>query len=85
MESFRKETVTEVLDNGKSFSLDYRLMVNGEPLHYFLKTITGADNKVIIGVRNVDEQRRRELSNEEKMLTYSRIAGALASRYEVIY
>ena len=85
LESFRKETVTEVLKNGKAFSLDYRLVINGEPQHYFLKTIQGADDMVIIGVRNVDEQRRRELSNEEKMLTYSRIAGALASRYEVIY
>ena len=85
LESFRKETVTEVLENGKSFSLNYRLVINGEPRHYFLKTIKGADDMVVIGVRNVDGQRRRELSNEEKMLTYSRIAGALASRYEVIY
>ena len=85
LESFRKETVTEVLKNGKSFSLNYRLMVDGKPLYYFLKTIKGADDKVIIGVQNVDEQRRRELATEEQMLTYSRIAGALASRYEVIY
>ena len=85
LSSFRKETVTEVLKNGKSFSLNYRLMVGGKPLHYFLKTIKGADNKVIIGVQNVDDQRRREIDAEEQMLTYSRIAGALASRYEVIF
>ena len=85
LEAFRKETVTEVLKNGKSFTLDYRLVIGGEPLHYFLKTIKAADDKVIIGVMNVDEQRRRELANEEQLLTYSRIAGALASRYEVIY
>lgn len=85
LESFRKETVTEVLKNGKSFSINYRLMIDGKPYHYFLKTIRGADNKVIIGVQNVDEQRKREIAAEEQMLTYSRIAGALASRYEVIY
>ena len=83
--AFKKETVTEVLKNGKSFSLNYRLVINGEPLHYSLKTIKGSDDKVIIGVMNVDEQRRRALETEERMLTYSHIAGALASRYEVIY
>ena len=83
--AFKKETVTEVLRNGKSFTIRYRLMVNGEPQHYYLKTIKGTDDKVFIGVRNVDAQRKRELATEEKMLTYSRIAGALASRYEAIY
>ena len=83
--AFKKETVTEVLRNGKSFMINYRLVIDGEPHHYYLKTIKGSDDKVIIGVRNVDEQRRRELATEEKMLTYSRIAEALASRYEFIY
>lgn len=83
--AFKKETVTEVLRNGKSFTINYRLVIDGEPHHYYLKTIKGSDDKVIIGVRNVDEQRRRELATEEKMLTYSRIAEALASRYEFIY
>ena len=77
--AFKKETVTEVLRNGKSFTINYRLVIDGEPHHYYLKTIKGSDDKVIIGVRNVDEQRRRELATEEKMLTYSRIAEALAS------
>ena len=31
LESFRKETVTEVLKNGKSFSINYRLMIDGKP------------------------------------------------------
>ncbi len=83
--AFKKETVTEVLKNGRSFTVKYRLMVDGVPRFHYLKTIKGAEDKIIIGVRNIDAQRRRELANEEKMLTYSRIAGALASRYEVIY
>ena len=66
LNSFRKETATEVLKNGKSFSLNYRLMVDGKPLHYFLKTIKGSDDKVIIAVQNVDEQRRKELEADEK-------------------
>ena len=85
LKAFKKENVTEVLKNGRSFSIRYRLMIDGEPRFYYLKTIKGADDKLIIGVRNIDAQTRRELAAEEKMLTYRRIAGALASRYEVIY
>ena len=85
LNSFRKETVTEVLKNGKSFSLNYRLIVHGETLHYFLKTIRGTDQKVIIGVQNIDAQRKRELVADEERKTYMHIAGALASRYEAIY
>ena len=85
LESFKKEKVIEVLQNGKSFSLNYRLIINGEALHYFLKTIRGTDQKVIIGVQNVDEQRKRELRDNLERTTYQHIAGALASRYEAIY
>ncbi len=62
LESFKKENVIEILTSGKSFSLNYRLMVDGKPLFYYLKTIRGVGNKVIIGVRNVDEQKRKELA-----------------------
>ena len=85
LESFKKDNVIGVLKTGKSFTLNYRLMVDGVPLHYFLKTIKGENDNVVIGVQNIDEQRKREIAAEEQMLTYSRIAGALASRYEVIY
>ena len=85
LNSFKKEYVIEVLKNGKSFNLNYRLVINGEPLHYFLKTIVGNDKNVIIGVQNIDEQRKRELAEDEERITYQHIAGALASRYEAIY
>ncbi|SCW26692.1 diguanylate cyclase (GGDEF) domain-containing protein [Ruminococcaceae bacterium YRB3002] len=83
--SFKKENVTEILKTGRSFSLNYRLMVDGKPLYYSLKTIRGSGQKVIIGVQNVDEQRRRELASDAERITYQHIAGALAGRYEAIY
>lgn len=83
--SFKKEKVTEILKTGKSFSLNYRLMVDGNPLYYYLKTIKGVGNKVIIGVRNVDKQTKREIDAKSQLETYSHIAGALASCFEVIY
>lgn len=88
LSKLRKESMLEAVKNGKSFSVQYRLVINGEPQYYFLKTIrgTGPDNKfIIIGVRNIDAQVRREEEFARESETYSRIAKALASRYEVIY
>ncbi|MBR6093862.1 MAG: GGDEF domain-containing protein [Lachnospiraceae bacterium] len=85
LNSFKKENITRVLEDNTAFSINYRLMINGEPQYYFLKTIRGNDQNVIIGVRNVDEQKRRELDFNREMITYQHIAASLASRYEVIY
>lgn len=86
--TFNRDAVIEAVKNGGSFTLNYRLVINGAPCHYSLKTIrgTGPDDKyIIIGVRNVDAQVKREQAEKEESETYSHIAKALASRYEVIY
>ena len=78
---FRKEKVIDALKNNNSFFINYRLNIDGAPQYYCLKTIRGFDDTIIIGVQNVDEQKRHEYEAE----SYSQIANALASRYEVIY
>lgn len=88
LESFRKENVMAALDGGRSFTLNYRLIKDGVPAYYFLKTIRGKgrDGKhIIIGVQNVDAQVRREKAIVEENRRYSEIAGSLASLFEVIY
>ena len=85
LRAFKKEAVVDALKNGKSFSLNYRLVIDGKPLYYFLKAIRGGDGSIVIGVQNVDEQRRRELAAEERSRTYSEIAQSLASLFEAIY
>ena len=88
LKTFTKDNVYAALNTGKSFSLNYRLVINGQPKYYFLKTIrgTGADSDfIIIGVQNVDEQVRRATADAVEKATYHHIANALASRYEVIY
>ena len=85
IESFKKENVTAILRSGQSFTINYRLMIDGKPYHYVLKTIKGSDNKVIIGVQNVDIMVKTQRAAELERMTYQHIAGALASRYEVIY
>ena len=51
---FRKERVLDALENGKSFSVKYRLIVDGRPQYHLLKTIKGNDDNIIIGVQNED-------------------------------
>ncbi|MEE5993331.1 MAG: GGDEF domain-containing protein [Oscillospiraceae bacterium] len=85
LEKFQKETVHQALKDGKSFSLTYRLNIDGEPQYFFLKTIQGNDKDIVIGVQNIDEQKRKELDEQAEKRRYSEIAESLASRYEVIY
>ena len=86
--TFRKENVIAALENGKSFSLQYRLVIDNKPQYYYLKTIfdsSSASEFIVIGVQNVDAQVRRLKAVEAENETYSFISRALASRYEVIY
>lgn len=85
LNAFRKEAVTRALNGGSSFSLTYRLNIGGEPRYHFLKTIRASDRSIIIGVQNIDEQKRRELENEKERRIYAEIAESLASLFEVIY
>ena len=85
LNAFRKEEVTKSLEDGNSFYLNYRLVIDGQPQHFYLKTIKSDDNSIVVGVRNVDSERRKELKDQERSRTYSEIAKSLASQYEVIY
>lgn len=83
--AFRKENVNRALADGKSFTLTYRLKIDGKPRYTFLKTIMWRGNSIIIGVQDIDEQMRRELAAEEEVRIYSEIAMSLASMFSVIY
>ena len=85
LNAFKRENVMEALDNGLSFSLTYRLVINGEPRYFFLKTIRGDNRNIIIGVRDIDAEKRRELAREKASRTYAEIAQSLASLFEIIY
>ena len=83
-----KDSFNRVIRTGESFTLDYRLMINGTPVYYQLKVtrISGTDDDfIVVGVRNIDTQMRRELAAQTESETFEQIALALASRYEVIY
>ncbi len=85
LNAFQKENIMQALENGKSFSLTYRLSIEGKPRYFFLKTIRANNQNIIIGVQDIDEQKRKELEAEAEKRTYSEIAETLASLFEVIY
>ena len=85
LRAFRKERVEEALKNGNCFDLRYRLIVDNKPQYYYLKTIRNNDGDVIIGVRNADEQTRREMEEDREQIIFSEIASSLGSLFEVIY
>lgn len=85
LKELNKERVVEKLEKGVSFALRYRLNIDGEPVHYFLKTIREDTNDIIIGVQNIEEQIRIYQKDRNDLKTYSEIAKSLAGMYEAIY
>ncbi|MCR5543276.1 MAG: GGDEF domain-containing protein [Eubacterium sp.] len=86
-----KDRIKKAFENHETLRLDYRLIINGEVMHYSLKVAQGFgpdDKYVVIGVRNVENAVRtaeKLKQTEEESVTFGRISQALASRYEVLY
>ncbi len=88
MSHINKASFEHVIQTGETFTMDYRLVLGGIPMYYQMKATQGAgsdDEYIVLGVRNIDNQVRREKESESTNKTYSQIAYALASRYEVVY
>ncbi len=88
LDHFKKEKLLRSLENGRSCSVDYRLVIDGEPVFYSLKAIRdihGDSDIIIIGVQNVDVQMRQQLADKKEKTAYAEIAASLASLYEAIY
>lgn len=85
LRELKKSRVLEKLENGKSFSLRYRLNIDGKPQYYFLKTIRASSEDIVIGVQNVNEEMQLGLKEKENSRIYSEIAKSLAGMFEAIY
>ena len=82
---FQKDTMITALENGRFFSLTYRLNMEGRPHYFTLKAIRAGEHYIIIGIRDVDDLKRKGLDHEAESRTYTEIVKSLASQYEVIY
>ncbi len=88
-ESFTKEKVKEALEENGVFTLTFRIVEHNEPIYVHMKAVhvNAKGNFAIIGISNIDAQKKQQESLErikEEKLTYSRIS-ALAGNYIVIF
>ena len=89
--SFTKEKLLNEIRRTGTFTLNYRLMFDGEPTYVSMKATRMADEDdahIVIGVNNIDAQMRRQQAYDAaraQSITYSRIAQALAKDYYSIY
>ena len=85
----QKETMLKLLEDKKSYSYKYRLMINGQQKHYTFTLMLAPDGKhFIISEKNIDDEITAESlrsKNLNKQVTFTQIAEILAVNYDVIY
>jgi hypothetical protein len=69
LRSFTKENIIRALDEQKSYTLSYRLLVNGRPVYMNMKAtrMQDDDSKIIIGVSNINLQMNQRKAIEKLM------------------
>jgi len=84
-----KEEMISRLEQTKSTSIKYRLVVLDDVVNIRLTAIWANDRKhLIVFIANIDDEMRAKqklYEAQERSKTYSQIAESLASRYDVIY
>ena len=79
-----RDALTQKLSDENEVSYTYRLEVNGKPVYHSMRILRerdGGEDRLIIGVRNIDASVRMEQATR----TYNDIAMHLAHRYATIY
>ena len=84
-----KDVMLKNLENRSSFSLNWRLVVNGQVRHIRHTEIMSGDRKhILVCIKNIDAEVQAELAlkaDQEKTVTYTQIAERLAAHYDLIY
>jgi len=86
-----KRVLTAALEEHRSFSMDYRLVIDGVPRYYRLKAVPAEPeglHHIVVGVSNVDAQisrEQRQFAEQQNLASFPRISQALAQDYFIIY
>ncbi len=89
--SMQKEVLLTHLKQEDSFSMTYRLMIEGEPVYYNLKVVRANyedGHHIVIGISNVNDSMKQAIDDEESKLRsveFFNIAQALSHDFESIY
>ncbi|MDO4989844.1 MAG: EAL domain-containing protein [Eubacteriales bacterium] len=84
-----KDVMLDNLKDRKSFSLSWRLVVDGRVRHIRHTEIMARDKKhIIVCIKNIDNEVQAKLAQKEdrkRSVTFTQIAETLASHYDLIY
>ena len=82
-----KDFLLSQLEGDKTFSIEYRLMVNGEPQYYRLKALwsKAADDHIIIAVANIHKEVLARKERERNMERNFDIINVLATEFTSVY
>ena len=84
-----KDVMLKNLRYRNSFSMSWRLVVNGRVINIRHTEIMSKDRKhIIVCIENIDAEVKAELAlkaDQEKSVTYTQIAERLAAHYDLIY
>ena len=84
-----KDVMLENLKQGHSFSMNWRLVVDGEVRYIRHTEVLSRDGQhIIVCIKNIDAEVRASLALKEtqrKSVTYTQIAERLAAHYDMIY
>ena len=77
-DAFDKRRLQAVLEENKTYAVTYRQIVNDQPVYFSTKfmRIAGDKNHILIGISNIDAQKRQELAYAHELSN----AWALANR-----
>ena len=88
---FTKENVMAEIERAGIFTLEYRLMMDGEPLHIQMEAAIAKEAeglRLIVGLINREAQHRRseiEKQIEREKEIYNQITASLAEQYDTLY
>ena len=91
LNAFTKEKLLSEMEKTGTFTLNYRLIMGGEPTWVSMKASrmpNANDKHIVIGVNNIDAQMQRQMefdAAKAQSVTFASIAQALAADYFSIY
>ncbi len=81
LEVFTKENVLHEVDNNGSFSITYRMLMEGGPKYVMMKAARLDDRHIVIGTSNINA----EVQRRKAAMVRSSVAQALSSDYFLIF
>ena len=86
--NYIKDIMIRNLEDRKSYSYKYRIMVGGQSRYFRFTVIRADENHIVLCEKDIDDEVTAEsmrLESQKNTVTFTRIAESLASNYDLIY